>query len=135
MSQPIILSEGRDQQVLRGEKTETRRLAKAGDYCGTYGDLFECKDKGVRRVYRLGDTVAITPGRGKKATGRARIVYLRVEPLLSITEEGARAEGVADRGEYLALWDKLQRALPFAKRRFALTNPLVRVIKLERIDK
>jgi len=96
-----------------------------------YGDLFE----GVRMVYRVGDTVAVIPGRGKKATGRARIVGLRIEPLLDITEEGARAEGVANRGEYLALWDKIQRTVPAAKRRFAMTNPMVRVITLERLDK
>jgi len=135
MSQPIILSEGRDRQVLRGEKTETRRLAKKGDYIGMYGDLFEWKDKGARMIYRLGYTVAIIPGRGKKATGRARIIGLRIEPLLAISEEGARAEGVSDRGEYLALWDKLQRTVPSTKRRFAMTNPLVRVITLERIGK
>jgi len=131
MSQPIILSEGRDRQVLRGTKTDTRRIAKRDDYIGMYGDLFE----GVRMVYRVGDTVAVIPGRGKKATGRARIVGLRIEPLLDITEEGARAEGVANRGEYLALWDKIQRTVPAAKRRFAMTNPLVRVITLERLDK
>ena len=117
--------------MLRGTKTDTRRIAKRDDYIGMYGDLFE----GVRMVYRVGDTVAVIPGRGKKATGRARIVGLRIEPLLDITEEGARAEGVANRGEYLALWDKIQRTVPAAKRRFAMTNPMVRVITLERLDK
>jgi len=96
-----------------------------------YGDLIE----GVRMVYCVGGTVAILPGRGKKATGRARIVRLRLDPLLNITEEGARAEGVANRGEYLALWDQIQRTVPAAKRRFAMTNPMVRVITLERLDK
>jgi hypothetical protein len=72
MSQPIILSEGRDQQVLRGEKTETRRLAKEGDTV-VFGKLIEYNKitGGCRLVYRLDDTVAIIPGRGKKATGRA----------------------------------------------------------------
>ena len=130
--------------MLRGTKTETRRIAKDGDevFYDCWKNAFalvvrKSTENGYtyRRVYTVGDTVAIIPGRGKKATGRARIVGLRLEPLLDITEEGARAEGVANRGEYLALWDKIQRTVPAAKRRFAMTNPLVRVITLERIDK
>jgi hypothetical protein len=133
MSQPIILSEGRDQQVLRGVKTETRRLAKKGDYVSKIGDLWETdKNEKLRLIYKKDDTVALIPGRGKKATGRARIVALRIEPLLDITEEGARAEGVASRDEYLALWDKIQRTVPKTKRRLAETNPLVRVITLSK---
>jgi uncharacterized protein YhfF len=57
--------------------------------------------------WRVGNTYAVQPGRGKRAIGRIRVTGLRVERLQTLTHEDALAEGVASVEEYAALWDAI----------------------------
>jgi hypothetical protein len=88
----------------------------------------------------VGDVIAILPGRGKYAMGEARITDLRLEQLLDISAEDARADlGLLgylllnDKQcivEYLRLWDQIQSRRSAKDQKLAATNPLVRVINL-----
>ena len=116
------------EKILRGEKTMTRRIVKSpfqvGDdiwiekagYASALDDEGKCPPiaavirfpdsfkPGYRIRYEVGKTYAIQPGRGKKAVGRILIMAIRKEWLHDITEEDARAEGVADWNAFVNLW-------------------------------
>jgi len=47
-----------------------------------------------RTRFRVGNTYAVQPGRGKKAVGRIRILGIRRERLQEITWQDAVAEGI-----------------------------------------
>lgn len=75
--------------VLDGTKTQTRRRSDR---------------------YRPGRTYAVQPGRGKRAIGRIRVLDVRPERLMDITEDDARAEGFKTQGamsardQFLQYW-------------------------------
>jgi len=88
------------EQVLKGTKTQTRRLVKPGE-------LFKIDDppynpwpfsptvlKDWRLKWRVGKTYAVQPGRGKKAVGRIRITEIRRERLQDISTQDIFAEGI-----------------------------------------
>ena len=91
----MIFSNGLDEKVRDGTKTQTRRLVKEGD-CGYGGGKGEIHSVGAmnRWKWQVGKTYAIQSGRGKKGNGRFCIVKIRKENLQSITEADAKAEGV-----------------------------------------
>lgn len=103
--------------VLSGRKTQTRRIYNQETDCldgkiiGTGENIrflhaFYSKGRlkwGAWREY------AVQPGRAKKAVGLIRITGMAIERLQSITEDDARAEGVASVEEFRALWDKIHR--------------------------
>lgn len=121
-------------QILAGEKTETRRtfrtyyntscvytfvacdgwetdltfLSKRADVPGVLLNvpLREIRIDG-KTLYRVGQTRAVMPGRGKKAVGRVRITGLSLEDVGSIREAGAQAEGGYTPAEYEALWRRI----------------------------
>lgn len=121
-------------QILAGEKTETRRtfrtyyntscvymflacdgwetdltfLSKRADVPGVLlgVPLREIRMDG-KTLYRVGQTHAVVPGRGKKAVGRVRITGLSLEDVGAISAVGAEAEGGYTPAEYEALWRKI----------------------------
>ena len=116
----MIFSNGLDDKVRDGSKTQTRRLVKKGDdlvhWPTTRGEILRgmrprrnsvpClyrRTKASRDLpfggdyllYRETQTYAIQSGRGKKGNGSFRITKIRRETLQSITDADARAEGVS----------------------------------------
>lgn len=103
-------------KVLSGEKTATSRIVKPGDCAitepglNTFGDeiagvthISEVR-RNNRTIYRVGQEVAIQPGRGQKSVGRICITALdRYDPRL-ITPEQVQAEGFSDVDAFLAVW-------------------------------
>lgn len=89
-------------QVLDGSKTQTRRLVKSEHikagalnvlipYVYTrpdYGGGF----MGHRKLWQVGRTYAVQPGRGQKAVGRIRITDIRQECVQDISEDDAWKE-------------------------------------------
>lgn len=53
------------------------------------------------------DTVAVQPGRGKPAIGRARVLSACLEPLGFLTDDEARREGFADHVQFEDTWQAL----------------------------
>lgn len=115
-------------KVLSGEKTQTRRIVKPGDI-GLIRQVegYEIKDGGDhiyqslpvdvantatitavnrngRRLWYVGQSVAVQPGRGQKSVGRIEITGIRREDVRSISYEDAIAEGFKSRDEFIALW-------------------------------
>jgi hypothetical protein len=76
-------------KVLRGEKTQTRRLAQSGDLAAKYRP-------GMRR--------AVQRGRGITSEAHIILTDVRREPLGLITFEDARAEGFKTRADFAAYW-------------------------------
>lgn len=51
-----------------------------------------------------GKSVAVQPGRGKRALGRATILRVTQEPLGHLTDDEARAEGFPDHDAFERAW-------------------------------
>jgi len=119
----MIFSNGLDDKVRDGTKTQTRRLVKSGDsyVAGYFDGVIYRVERNGKRKWRTGRTYAIQPKRGKKGNGRFRITNIRIEPLQAITEADAIAEGVRKLyrcpqwlpGEaiksFIELWDSIHK--------------------------
>ena len=64
-------------KVMSGQKTETRRLSRSGESIAN-GVLWSRQHSpkphsfiGIRRLFRVGQSYAVVPGRGKSQVGRA----------------------------------------------------------------
>ncbi len=98
--------------VLSGKKTQTRRQVKHGQsIIELYADPNEpdeigcVVDGGGKRdvkKWRVGNTYAIQPGRGKKGVGRVRILSIRLERFCDISQADAVAEGFTDPAGFYA---------------------------------
>lgn len=86
--------------ILKGQKTQTRRIVKPGETCGPR--LIGLPETPQNRLVRAangrlkwytGGTYAVQPGRGKPGIGRIRITRIRQELLHDVTDEDAVAEG------------------------------------------
>ena len=96
------------QQVLSGQKTQTRRLARDNDRLWTV----EVEDRepekvlwrGTRVKWRTGRSYAVQPGRGKRAMARIRLLDIRYQLLGHVTEVEARAEGFSCLDEFERTW-------------------------------
>ncbi len=93
----MIFSNGLDDKVRDGTKTQTRRLVKEGDTIRGWSEkeIIAIYDQYDRRKWKEGREYAIQSGRGKKGNGRFRITKIRKETLQSITDADAIAEGVS----------------------------------------
>ena len=80
--------------ILQGKKTQTRRLRKLTHSVVLHDDRIIAVYQWNRLLWRVGNTYAIQPGRGKKAVGRFRLLSIRQELLQAITNADARAEGL-----------------------------------------
>lgn len=90
--------------MLRGTKTQTRRRRRVGE---------------ATSRHRPGTSVAIQPGRGREAIGRALVVGVEAQQLVAITPAEITAEGFADRAGFARHWIWLcdppwREALPHA---------------------
>ncbi len=77
--------------VIRRDKTVTRRLVSENPRSPWWRE--KC-------AYRVGQEVAICPGRGKHAIGRARITSVDREPLGWLDDAEATAEGFGTFGAF-----------------------------------
>jgi hypothetical protein len=122
------------EKVQSGEKTQTRRVAKAGETAHYWQGWHEDADvvirsvktaKGHQKWSTAGEYPAI-PKMYQKAFGRICITAIRLEGLHEIDEHDARAEGVASVEEYKALWESINGKTKGARWN---DNPLVWVIE------
>lgn len=90
------------EKVLNGTKTETRRLVKSGEYMLWHKHTVYTLSGRIK--WQVGNTYAIQPGRGQKAVGYIIIQHIYRQHVQDIMDSQARAEGVADRAEFEALW-------------------------------
>ena len=115
----MIFSQGLDDRVRDGTKTQTRRLVKEGDEA-----TYAVPSGEIAQVYRNGKllwegykTYAIQSGRGKKGNGRFRILKIRRESLQDISEADVIAEGIPKRlngsvmkqRAFKHLWDSIHK--------------------------
>ena len=97
------------EKVLSGEKTQTRRLVKLGQYgcLGTHADYTMVADQNGRWVYQVGKDYAVQPGRGKPAVARIRITDIRREDVRYISEHDVCAEGFETSSDFFMTWCKM----------------------------
>jgi hypothetical protein len=100
------------EKVLRGEKTQTRRIQKDNQWWSDGNCVAVVRETPKRNitVWRIGQTYAACPGRGKVQQGRIKIKNIRTDWLTNITEAEARSEGFANRAEFMEAWDKINGA-------------------------
>lgn len=83
------------QKVLKGEKTQTRRLVRPGEVLVYFDDKkIVLSGEPTRTKWVVGQTYAIQPGRTKAAIGRFKLLDIRRERVQDISEGDAIAEGV-----------------------------------------
>lgn len=130
-ARPIIFSEAMVRALLAGAKTQTRRLATSPLRLCQPGDRLYVREtfaevaEGYLTIFRSDYPDSVPPHfenvpsvkeikwrpcihmprRVSRLT--LEVVATHVEPLIWITEEDARAEGVSDKSAYADLWDKL----------------------------
>ncbi len=95
----MIFKSGLCDKVLSGEKTQTRRVKKEGEYFvgGPFTRVMVEKQnlyKMSRIKWMTGRTYAVQPGRGEKAVGRIKLLAIREEPLQNISDDDAKQEGI-----------------------------------------
>lgn len=147
----MIFTEEHCEKILRGEKTQTRRLVKPGEFMN--GTIFHqlvqrapSRPGGIGHVkWSVGRTYSIQPGRTKPGVARIRLTAIRRERVQEIPLDDLLAEGMEISGseyddpcdiwdefidaeqDYARLWDRLN---PRKGTRWA-DNPLVWVLTFE----
>lgn len=123
-------------KVLDGSKTQTRRIRKPrefSDYSDEDGSIIAvystevASDRGDRLKWRVGNTYAVAPGRGKAGVARIKILGIQSTCALIISDDAAIAEGFADRESFLEAWDTIngkdKRKVPCWAITFELVKP------------
>lgn len=123
----MIFTPEHAQMILDGPKTQTRRPVKPGEWAMNLEGLFRREGESIKEVYDcsgrlkwyIGQTLAVQPGRGKKAIGRTPpIKEIRREGLQDISMPDIYAEGTLhwpDRqfvemsAAFIEMWDTLYR--------------------------
>ncbi len=96
--------------LLSGRKTQTRRVAKAGETAiQADGQIIAVQTHG-RDKYRVGKTYAVQPSRNAASVARIRLVGIRQQRAGDISLEDAQAEGYASREEFFAQWQAIHGA-------------------------
>ena len=103
-----------------GQKTSTRRVAKpmevqagrrtrpVGDFETTAVEIVTNARGDTRVKWRVGQTLAVQPGRTKQGVARIAIERIRhCERTGDINDEDARAEGFADAAEFCAVFARI----------------------------
>lgn len=83
------------EKVIAGEKTVTRRLVSDNPNSPWWRE--KCR-------YRVGQEIAICPGRGKYQIGKAVVVSVERMALGVLSLAAAQAEGFRDRADFEATW-------------------------------
>lgn len=83
---------------MAGRKTVTRRLVSENPRSPWYRE---------RCAYRVGQEVAICPGRGKHAIGKATVVSVERMVLGYVNRAEARAEGFVGVGPFVDAWESI----------------------------
>ena len=106
--------------ILQSEKTQTRRLRKPTHSVVLHDNRIiaiysKITRQSNRLLWRVGNTYAIQPGRGKNAVGRFHLLSIRQEPLQYITPTDVTAEGLAaypdpTRG-FAGLWNDIHTTI------------------------
>lgn len=78
------------EKVLSGEKTVTRRRPASG-----------------RIQYTKGRSLSVQPGRGVRGVARIRVLSVRNEKLLAITEDEAHREGFGSVDDFRDFWESM----------------------------
>ena len=92
------------EKILTGEKWQTRRLVKPSDKLGSTLEIGDTVYRNGRLHWRVGDTYAVQPGRGKPAIARIKILRIRREDVRDISFEDAIAEGFSNALNFLRVW-------------------------------
>ena len=115
----MIFSNGLDDKVRDGTKTQTRRLVKETDEILDWTakpwmttTIFR-NNRILWETWQSEKTYAIQSGRGKKGNGRFRITKIRKETLQSITEADAKAEGVPKIVRTTSAWFRNEATVSF----------------------
>lgn len=87
-------------KVLSGQKRQTRRWVKPAEVFDSQAGKVHTN----RTVYQIGKSYAVQPNRGKPSVARILLTGLRKEPVSSISEADAIAEGFASCDEFIATW-------------------------------
>ena len=96
------------EQVLRGEKNQTRRRICEGDAAVVDDyDYITAVTHNGRMKYAVGSSYAVQPGRNEAAVGRIQLTQIDREPVATITEADAIAEGYATVDDFLAIWEAM----------------------------
>jgi hypothetical protein len=123
-------------KVLAGTKTQTRRLAHRGErVCrDDGGDIVSVTrprtEKRTARAirFRVGQTYAVQPGRGRQGVGFVRLTAIREQSLLDISQEDARAEGFQNATDFVLAFYQINRGTVGMG-----TNPRVFVLTVEAV--
>lgn len=91
--------------VLRGTKTQTRRVIKSGDQAlyGDDGSIVAVLVNG-REKWRVGKPYSVQPSRTKPQIARIRITAIRQEQVSQISDSDVVAEGYETRQAFLDTW-------------------------------
>ena len=84
--------------VMEGRKTCTRRLVSDNPRSPWWRE--KC-------AYRVGQEVAVCPGRGKHQIGKAVVVSVQKKALGWLPPSEARAEGFADQKAFIDAWEAI----------------------------
>lgn len=98
------------EQVLRGEKSQTRRLIKPEERLNLTGNSIRVEIAGKRTVYEVGKSYAVQPGRGKKAVARIVLTNIRHETVSDISDRDILAEGFLSREAFVETWHSIHGA-------------------------
>ena len=110
-------------KVLSGEKTQTRRVVKEGDYAEYVETEFTLATgvinfRATKRIrnannnirWEQSKTYSVQPGRGQRGVARIKIMTLGNQDVRYINKESMRAEGFNSKEEFLNLWRKMHGA-------------------------
>jgi hypothetical protein len=91
-------------QVLSGQKTQTRRIAKPNDQPLIMDGHIEAVLQSGRTKWKVGKSYAVQLKRGSKQVARIQIKAIRREEVDQISAKDARKEGFQSRREFLDTW-------------------------------
>lgn len=112
--------------VLKGQKTQTRRLMKEGDVA-VQDDLnqIQAVHGHGREKWRVGKTYAVQTGRGHKAIASIRLKAIDAQKASDISKQEAMKEGYQTREEFLESWKMIHGEANLAAQVWVLTFELV----------
>lgn len=102
------------EEIKSGKKTQTRRCVKPGEKKMYFNNdkpvvypFCDAVQKNDRVKWVVGRNYSAVPKMYQKSFGRIKVTSIWCEYLHQITNDDARAEGVASVEEYKALWESI----------------------------